>query len=200
MELIVDAVRFVWPSGFGVGPVSWQLGPGVFHLVGPNGSGKTTLLRVLGGALPPASGQVRCGGDVHRDPRARRHVALVPAQPDLPEFLTVDEAWRTLAGLRGAPDWEGRALRDALDLPGDLLLRHASSGQRRRAELLAALAGDPDVVLLDETFAFLDVHGREVLAEWLDAWRSWRVIVASHHGPLPVQADGTLELGAAVAQ
>jgi ABC-type multidrug transport system ATPase subunit len=194
VELILDEVRFVWPGGFAVGPVSRRFGPGAHHLVGPNGSGKTTLLRVIAGALRPTSGSVRCGGDVHRDPRARVNVALVPAQPDLPDFFTVDEAWSTLAGLRGAPEWDGGPYRDALDLPADLSLRHASSGQRRRAELLAALAGDPGVLILDETFAFLDTHGREVLAGWLDSWRSWRVILASHHGELPVTPDSTWAL------
>lgn len=90
-----------------------------------------------------------------------------------------------MAALRGAADWDGAALRDRLCVPGSLPLSHCSAGQRRRAELLAALAGDPRVLLLDETFAHLDDHGCEVLRGLVEEWRADGCVVLVHHGVPP---------------
>jgi ABC-2 type transport system ATP-binding protein len=197
MMLQAKGLVFRYPGGFMAGPLDLDLGPGIHHLVGPNGSGKTTLLRCLAADLPRHAGWVRVlGADPHRDHIARRHIALVPAQPDLPDFLTVDEAWQQLAALRAAPNWDGHALREALELPGGLALRHCSAGQRRRAELLAGMAGDPAVLLLDETPAHLDVASQSLLVSWLEAWRANRVVVLVHHGEPPVAVDSTVVVGA----
>lgn len=192
-ELVVG-----FAGGFRVGPLTLSLGPGVHRLAGPNGSGKTTLLRALGGALWPLEGVAEVDGvDLHRVPAARARVALVPARPDLPAFLTVDEAWRTTAALRRRADWDGAPYREALGLPAHLRLGHASTGQRARAELLAALAGDPPVLLLDETFAHLDVAGVDWLSAQVAGWRSERVVVLAHHGGSPVELDSEVDVTAA---
>ena len=193
--LTARALAFTFPAGFTVGPVDLDLGPGVHRIAGPNGTGKTTLLRVLCADLPRTAGSLEvCGRDPHAEAHARREVALVPARPDLPGFLTVDEAWRNLAALRGRPDWDGEAVRARLDVPGGLPLAHCSAGQRRRAELLAALAGDPSVLLLDETFAHLDGPGCAALVALVEGWRASRCVVMVHHGEPPVPVDSTVEL------
>jgi len=179
-------------TGFEAGPLDLDLGPGVHHLQGENGTGKTTLLRCLCGHFRPTSGQVRvCGGDPVEDPEVRRHIALMPAEGELPDFLTVDEAWQQIAALRGASDHDGGTLRDALGVPGGLLLGHASAGQRRMAEFLCAVAGDPEVLLLDELFANLDPGRVERITALLEGWRRDRVIVITSHRELPLGADST---------
>jgi ABC-type multidrug transport system ATPase subunit len=185
----------VYGTGVRVGPVSWSLAPGVHRLTGPNGSGKTTLMRAMAADLHPSGGTVEVAGrDLHRDAGARRHVGYLPATPDLPGYLTVDESWQTVAALRGDPDWDGAPVREALALPGDLRVSHGSSGQRRRAALLAALAADPDVLLLDEPFAHLDDQGCAFLAGWIDDARDRRVVVLTHHGTCPVVVDRELSV------
>jgi ABC-type multidrug transport system ATPase subunit len=180
---------------FSVGPINLVRNQGVVHLKGPNGCGKTTLLRAIGGELPPAGGSVCINGqDIHATPRARRHVALVTSAPELPAFLTVAEACEFTASLRGAPDWDGKPYCEALELDPALLLRHASAGQRRKAEFVCGLAGDPEVLLLDETFAHLDDHGTEQLCQWIDEWSRSRIIVLAHHGEPPVSIDEVLEI------
>lgn len=187
----MSGLEIRYPTGFVAGPLDLDVGPGVWRLAGDNGTGKTTLLRAMVGELTPTAGTVRVDGhDPVRDPRARRHVAFVPSRPELPGFLTVDEAWQTLAALRGDPDWDGADLRDTLGLPGEMLLSHGSDGQRRRAELLAGLAADPAVLLLDEPFANLDPEAAAIVAGVLDARRGDHVILVAHHGPSPLAFDG----------
>jgi hypothetical protein len=79
---------------------------------------------------------------------------------------------------------------------GDLRLDHASSGQRRRVELIAHLAGDPAVLLLDEVLTHLDAYGVQTLLAWLSSWRETRTVLWVHHGELPLKADHTWVLGA----
>jgi ABC-2 type transport system ATP-binding protein len=184
-----------FPSGFVAGPLTLQLGPGIHHLQGRNGSGKTTLLRCLCGGWRMSEGVVHIRGrDPRHDPLARRDVALVAAEPELPAFLTVDEAWQELAALRGAPRWDGHALREHLGLPQGLPLGHCSAGQRRLAELLAAAAADPAVLLLDEPFANLDPVSVQRVADCMLRWRAERALVLTSHGPLPLEPDTVLSL------
>jgi ABC-2 type transport system ATP-binding protein len=193
--LDVQALTVTFDTGVTVGPLSLRRDTGIVWLRGPNGSGKSTLLRCLCGERPATTGQVRINGeDPFATPSARARVSLVKTTPELPDYLTVDEAWRMMASLRGQRHWRGEALRDALDLPGGLALRHASSGQRRRAELVAALAGDPDILLMDEVFTTLDTSGAALLAEWLEDWRNKRLVVITSHTPLPITADEQVNL------
>lgn len=194
LAVVELTVRF--GDRFSVGPIDLQRDNGIVHLVGPNGSGKTTLLRAMGGELLPASGHVAIDGhDVHRVTSIRRRIALAPSTPELPVFLTVREAWQFTASLRSASDWNGEVYGEALGLPPTLVLGEASAGQRRKAELVCALAGDPDVLLLDETFAHLDRDGGEQLGRWLVDWARTRVIVLTHHGEAPVPIDERVTLG-----
>jgi ABC-type molybdenum transport system ATPase subunit/photorepair protein PhrA len=64
------------------------------------------------------------------------------------------------------------------------------------AELVAALAADPPILLLDEPFANLDAVGGEVLAGWLRAWAAERLVVLTGHAPPPVPC-GAIDLPAA---
>ncbi len=172
----------------------------MYHLRGGNGSGKSTLLRSMCAEIEPWRGRCLVRGlDTWREPEGRRDLVYVSASPELPEFLRVDECWQFFAAMRGRPDWDGTPWREALGIDGALSLAHASSGQRRRAELLAAMAGDPAVMLLDEVFTHLDVEAVALLAEWIDTWRTDRVILLTSHADLPVSPDVVWEMSAGVA-
>ncbi|MCB9745588.1 MAG: ABC transporter ATP-binding protein [Alphaproteobacteria bacterium] len=193
----VAGLRFRYPGGFTLGPVSLSLGPGLHLLEGENGAGKTTLMRCLCGALRPQEGRVEvAGGDPGRSPEVRGRVAWLTAHGDLPEFFTVEEAWQTLASLRRAPSWDGAPLCEALGLPPRLRLAAASAGQRRKAELVAALAGEPPVLLLDEPFANLDARAGDTVRAWLEAWRAERVVLVSTHEGLGLTPDSQARLAA----
>lgn len=185
--LVTKDLRYRYATGFEAGPLTLDVGPGLIHLHGPNGSGKTTILRCLCGGLRRSVGTVEVvGADPRTSVEARRDVAYLPAEPELPEFLTVDEAWQQLAALRRRPHWLGHALRGRFGLPGALRLGQCSAGQRRLAELIAAVAGDPKVLLLDEPFANLDDARTETLCTVLEEWSADRVVVMTSHLSLPL--------------
>ncbi|MCO4745861.1 MAG: ATP-binding cassette domain-containing protein [Proteobacteria bacterium] len=195
MKLSVNDLRYRYPDGTTLGPLTLSATTGVVHLQGPNGSGKTTLLRVVGGVLEPSSGSVRLdGSDPFHHAPTRAHIGACAPAAELPGFLTATEAWRQWAAFRGAPSWNGAPLLAELDLPAHLRLDQMSSGQRRRAELIAALAGDPHLILLDETFTHLDDAGVHWLIDAIGRMRGQHLFVLSHHGELPLEADVTLTM------
>ncbi len=140
--------------------------PGSSHrlaVVGPSGSGKSVTLRVLAGLLGPGAGSVTYGGvDVSRTAPERRGVGYVPQGFSLIPGRTVWE--QAVFGVHADPAraawWlETLHLEELLDrLPEQL-----SGGQRQRVSLARALAGDPQVVLLDEPFSALDAPVRAEL-------------------------------------
>src|SRR5262245_10367518 len=88
----VEALTKSYRGLTAVSGLSFQVGPGeVLGLVGPNGAGKTTTLRCLAGILPPNSGRIRLAGFDLRDEsvQAKQHLAFMPDEPKLFEYLTV---------------------------------------------------------------------------------------------------------------
>ncbi|MEY2931371.1 MAG: hypothetical protein RL033_2120 [Pseudomonadota bacterium] len=141
-------------------------------VLGENGSGKSTLLRVLCGMIEPDAGSVHihghplAGGAVE----ARRHLSYVPdgtdALPELSlrEYISLVRALRRLrmdeAAERELLDWRERL---ELRAPWHQRLNTLSYGQRKRAGLLAALLGDPWLLMLDEPSNGLDAEGVSLL-------------------------------------
>ncbi len=132
-------------------------------VVGPSGSGKSVTLRVLAGLLGPDAGTVSYGGvDVSRTAPQRRRVGYVPPGFGLLPGRTV---WpQAVFGVRADPARAACWL-ETLHLDGrlDRLPEQLSGGQRQRVSLARALAGDPQVVLLDEPFSALDAPVRAEL-------------------------------------
>jgi ABC-type nitrate/sulfonate/bicarbonate transport system ATPase subunit len=130
--------------------------PGEFVvLVGPSGCGKTTLLSLLSGHITPARGEVSRSGVIRT---VYQHDGLFP-------WLTVAE--NIEMGLRsiGDPAVRKRELGSMLDLIhlqgfGDHYPHQLSGGMRQRVELARALAGDSDILLMDEPFSALDYQTR----------------------------------------
>jgi ABC-type nitrate/sulfonate/bicarbonate transport system ATPase subunit len=124
-------------------------------LVGPSGCGKTTLLNLLAGALPPARGRVLRSGKTRR----------VYQQDGLYPWLTAEQ--NIALGLREVPQ-EAERQRQLADLLELIHLtgfsghypHQLSGGMRQRVELARALAGDSDILLMDEPFSALDYQTR----------------------------------------
>jgi len=132
-------------------------------VVGPSGSGKSLTLRALAGLLGPNAGTVTYGGvDVSRLAPERRCLGYVPQGFGLIPGRTV---WQqAVFGVRADPARAAWWL-ERLHLDGllDRLPEQLSGGQRQRVSLARALAGDPQLVLLDEPFSALDAPVRAEL-------------------------------------
>ena len=132
-------------------------------VVGPSGSGKSVTLRALAGLLGPAAGTVTYGGvDVSRVAPERRRLGYVPQGFGLMPGRTV---WQqAVFGVNADPARAAWWL-ETLHLDGllDRLPEQLSGGQRQRVSLARALAGDPELVLLDEPFSALDAPVRAEL-------------------------------------
>lgn len=157
-----------------VADLNLELRPGeMVALIGPNGAGKSTLLRTLAGMLPPLRGKVLLAGrNVHEMPvqEVARHLAIVLTTRLEVEHLSA----YTLVSFGRHPytDWFGRlrtrdhaVIRRALELTDSLSLADRpfhtlSDGERQRVMIARALAQEPQVLLLDEPTAFLDLPRR----------------------------------------
>lgn len=164
-------------------------------LVGPNGAGKTTLLLCLIGEID-YTGSIRCRTPGR--PEVTPRLGYVPQQLHMDHGLPLRVSEFLALGRQRHPLWLGlrrkeRARsRSLLELvrAGHLANRRLgdlSGGELRRVLLAAALAREPDLLVLDEPAAGVDVHGERLLWEVLDAARreqGFTQIMVSHNLPL----------------
>lgn len=170
-----------------VADVSFQLGPGVTGLLGPNGAGKSTTFKMLTGLLRPSSGTIRILGHPARGDNALyRQIGLVAEQEVTYPFLTGHEFVRLNATLHNLPDPDGAATR-AIETVGlaDSAGRKTggySKGMRQRIKIAAALAHDPQVVIMDEPLNGTDPVQRLQIIELIQRLgaEGRTVIVSSH--------------------
>lgn len=142
---------------------------------GENGAGKSTLLRVVAGLLEPDRGTVHLvGAPVHGGGvEARRHLGYMPdGVESLPDLL-VGELLVLVSALKQAPPLPAGLVERAGMAPlRRQRLSALSFGQRKRALLLAALVGDPWLLILDEPTNGLDPEGIHLLQEILQERRA----------------------------
>jgi ABC-2 type transport system ATP-binding protein len=164
----------------------------VHGFLGPNGAGKTTTLRVLLGLLRADAGTATLlGGDPWRDAvPLHRRLAYVPGDVSLWPNLTGGEVIDLLARLRGGIDPARRAeLVERFDLDPTRRARTYSRGNRQKVALIAALAADVELLVLDEPTAGLDplmeAEFRRCIAE---ERRHGRTVLLSSHVLSEVEA------------
>jgi len=170
-----------------VQPFDLDVGPGgVTGILGPNGSGKSTLLRMLIGLVPPDGGSTSVDGiPLTGDGTGiRRRVAYMPGEIALYGERKARAHLDWLLARRGAGARErARELADALELPLERRVRGYSHGMKRQLLLVAALAPQVRLRLLDEPTEGLDPSRRgralELLAK--DAAAGTTIVLSSHH-------------------
>ena len=147
-----------------------------FGLLGPNGAGKSTLINIIAGLTRMDGGRVSVlGHDVVSDyRRSRQCLGVVPQELVFDPFFTVRELLRIQAGYFGkgkAMDSWIDALLDGLKLSdkADSNMRTLSGGMKRRVLIAQALVHKPDVIILDEPTAGVDVELRSSLWKFIKA-------------------------------
>lgn len=173
-------------------------------LLGANGSGKSTLVRAVTGLLPLARGEVRLFGEQQGSLRDRHRVGYVPqratAASGVPASVSEVVAQGRLGHrplLRPLRSADRRAVADALGVVGlaDRARDSVSSlsgGQQQRVLIARALAGEPELLLLDEPTAGVDLPNQQALADALALLkqRGVTVVLVAHElGPLAPLVD-----------
>jgi ABC-2 type transport system ATP-binding protein len=140
-------------------------------LLGPNGAGKTTAVELLLGLIQPSAGVVRLFGGPPAQAVAAGRVGAMLQDAGLPQGVRVAELIGLIRGLYPEPLSLGDALRicDLDDVAGRRVER-LSGGQRQRLRLALALAGNPELLVLDEPTAALDVEARRAFWQRVRAW------------------------------
>ncbi len=135
----------------------------VFCLLGPNGAGKTTTVEILEGFRQRAGGSVRVLGldPADQQARLRERIGIVLQECGFPRQARVGELVDTWRGYYPAPRPLGELLA-VVELTADKgsQVRRLSGGQRRRLDFALALAGDPDLMFLDEPTTGFDPESR----------------------------------------
>ncbi|MGJ8621253.1 MAG: ABC transporter ATP-binding protein [Yoonia sp.] len=141
----------------------------IFGLLGPNGAGKSTLINILAGLVVKSAGSVKIWGfDQDKNPRqSRAAIGIMPQEPHLDPFFTPAGSLDVQAGLYGVPKSQ-RKTAEILDLIGltdkaDAYARSLSGGMRRRLLLGKALVHSPQILVLDEPTAGVDIELRNML-------------------------------------
>lgn len=163
----------------------------IYGFVGRNGAGKTTLIRLICGMQTPTSGKYMLygakGSDKKKIQKARKRIGAVVETPALYPELTAKDNIKTQYRVLGLPGFGGvdelLAL-VGLEDTGRKKAKDFSLGMRQRLGIAAALAGSPDLLILDEPANGLDPQGviemRELILK-LNRSRQITVIISSHN-------------------
>ena len=146
-----------------------------FALLGPNGAGKSTTIGIIFSLIDKTSGKVNiCGIDIDQDfPTAKKHVGIVPQEFNFNVFEKVKHIVITQGGYYGLP----RALAEEraekyLKILGlwdkrDETARSLSGGMKRRLMIARALVHEPELLILDEPTAGVDIEMRRAMWDFL---------------------------------
>ena len=169
--------------------VSLDVERGCTGILGPNGSGKTTLMKILTGLLRPDSGEAYINDiPVAKDPKkAMKYVGSLIEQPEFYTYLTGMETLEFVCRIRGlSPNATRQEISRISQLTGcrDYLDRRTggySRGMKQRLGLSIALAGDPEILILDEPTFGLDPRGMREIGELIKEIKKERTVLFSTH-------------------
>ena len=145
----------------------------IYGLLGPNGAGKSTFINILGGLVKKNTGDVKiCGIDIDKDAKkSRKKIGIVPQELNIDPFFTPYELLELQAGLYGVRKKERRTeeILKKLNLfdQKNAYARTLSGGMRRRLLVAKALVHNPEIIILDEPTAGVDVELRQNLWDYI---------------------------------
>lgn len=179
----LDNVNFSYGNNSVLENLSFTVKKGEYlGIIGPNGGGKTTLLKIILGLLEPDSGTVTLFGKDHHDFKERFRIGYVPqrvAQAEKGFPATVFEVVKSgrvprLGMGHGFGKKDLDAVEKAMLLAGvdkyrDTRVGLLSGGERQRVFIARALAGEPDVLILDEPTVGVDIGVQKKFYEFLES-------------------------------
>ncbi|MGI6623478.1 MAG: ABC transporter ATP-binding protein [Clostridiaceae bacterium] len=163
----------------------------VLGIIGPNGAGKTTMISLLATINKPESGKIHIfGEDILKNPeKVRASLGYVPQETALYPMLTAYENLDFWGGIYGV---DNKLKKEKINKVLQLLrledrkndkVRTFSGGMKKRLNIAASLLHDPDILIMDEPTAGVDILSRATITELvLDLKNSGRtIIITSHH-------------------
>ena len=165
--------------------LSLTIRPGeILALLGPNGAGKSTAIRCLLGLISPTTGTARIFGRDPRDPAARARIGAMLQIASIPQVLTVHDHIDLFRSYYPRPLAEAEIVRIA-QLQGieNKQFGKLSGGQKQRVLFGLAIAGDPDLIFLDEPTVGMDIEARRGLWAQIRALaaRGKTVLLTTHY-------------------
>ncbi len=145
----------------------------IYGLLGPNGAGKSTFINMLGGLVLKTSGSIKiCGIDIDKHSKlSRTKIGIVPQELNIDPFFTPIELLELQGGLYGVAKKNRKSEEILFNLglaeQKNSYARTLSGGMRRRLLIAKALVHNPDVLILDEPTAGVDVELRRNLWHYI---------------------------------
>ena len=145
----------------------------IHALLGPNGAGKSTFINILGGLVKKDKGSIKiCGLDIDRETKLSKFkIGIVPQELNIDPFFTPYELLELQAGLYGIKKNDRKTLEIinnmGLSDQKDSYARTLSGGMRRRLLIGKALVHDPEMLILDEPTAGVDINLRTSLWKYI---------------------------------
>ncbi len=175
--------------------VSFEVYPGeVFGLLGPNGAGKTTTIRMILDIFRPDSGDIKVlGGKLTEEKKNR--IGYMPEERGLYKDLKLEPTLIFLATLKGVDEATARARLgpwlERFDLQDfrQQKIQNLSKGMQQKAQLIATLLHEPELLIVDEPFAGLDPVNTRLVKEIIEELRQQgKTIIMSAHQMHQVEA------------
>jgi len=194
-SVVVSHVSKSFGETCAVDDVSFEVYPGeIFGLLGPNGAGKTTTIRIMMDIFRADEGTVSIlGGPL--DAARRDRIGYLPEERGLYRDQRLDLTLIYFATLKGMPEAQAREKLPAwlsrldLDQHRAKKVQELSKGMQQKAQIIAALLHEPDVLVIDEPFAGLDpVNTRIVMDIVEEQRRAGRTVIMSTHQMYQVEA------------
>ncbi len=187
MEIKIQSIRKSFRRNTPLSDISFSANAGMcVGILGKNGSGKSTLFSILAGVLPADSGSFLLDGvDLFSAPKQRSAViGYVPQGTPLLEELSARDnlrLWYTTDELKRALDCGVLAMLGIPDFLG-VPVSKMSGGMKKRLSIGCAVARDPDILLLDEPTAALDLPCKQIISSYLhDCKRRGKILLLATH-------------------
>jgi len=186
--VVVSHVRKRFGSVTAVDDVSFEVHGGeIFGLLGPNGAGKTTTIRMMLDIFRPDGGEISVlGGTL--DEETKNRIGYMPEERGLYKDLKLEPTLVYLATLKGLDRATAHARLETWLRRLDLYehrqkkVQELSRGMQQKAQLIATLLHEPDLIVVDEPFAGLDPVNTRLVKEIMEEQRqAGRTIVMSTH-------------------
>lgn len=171
--IIVDKINKTFGMNKAVNNVSFKVNTGeIFGLIGPNGSGKTTSIRILLDIYKADSGSVSIlGGPMNEE--KKNHIGYLPEERGLYQDIQLEKCLVYLASLKGMSKEEISKSLPAYLEKFDLAdhkkkkVKELSKGMQQKAQLIATLIHDPEIIIIDEPFSSLDPVNTQLVKDLL---------------------------------